>query len=577
MKATIVNAGVGGSHTGRLSDNARHRRQHALDRLDRAVRKQQPNVVIVQFGINDSWVDAGEPNAASRIPAEDYRRNLMQIVTQLKEDGSRVILMTPNPLGNRFEQWRHTRLAQYAEAAREVALSENVELVDVWKGYESYAKQPGQQVDDLLLDGMHPNDAAHAMVAELLTNQLTGTTTPTEDAVHAGPVTNNAVAAPLDRHWSLPLIDLSDDTKRQVVVDREKGQYLGHVTTVLLDDGKTMFAVYPKGHGRGQIVMKRSDDGGLTWSERLPTPKTWATSREVPTIHRVVDETGKKRLILWSGLYPVRLAVSEDDGATWSELTSAGDWGGIVVMGFVKPLKSKGHYLAMFHDDGRFFKGGDGSFWGSPAGKRSPQMRLFKTFSADGGLTWSFPEEVFSSSSVHLCEPGCIRSPNGKQLAVLLRENRRNKNSHIIFSNDEGKTWTEPRQLPRALTGDRHVCRYAPDGRLVVTFRDRTPVNALSKAEDSNQQSEISRTEGDWVAWVGEYDDLVKGTEGQYRLRLMDNKKGGDTAYPGLELLPDGTFVATTYGHWQADTAPYIVSVRFKLREIDELSKEASE
>jgi len=52
-----------------------------------------------------------------------------------------------------------------------------------------------------------------------------------------------------------------------VVVDREEGQYLGHPTTVLLEDGKTILTIYPKGHGRGEIVYKRSTDGGLTWSE----------------------------------------------------------------------------------------------------------------------------------------------------------------------------------------------------------------------------------------------------------------------------------------------------------------------
>jgi hypothetical protein len=62
-----------------------------------------------------------------------------------------------------------------------------------------------------------------------------------------------------------------------VVVDREEGQYLGHVTTVLLEDGRTMLAVYPKGHGKGAIVLKRSSDGGRTWSARLPTPGNWAT------------------------------------------------------------------------------------------------------------------------------------------------------------------------------------------------------------------------------------------------------------------------------------------------------------
>ena len=120
-------------------------------------------------------------------------------------------------------------------------------------------------------------------------------------------------------------IDLNDESHRQVVVDRESGQYLGHPTTCLLEDGKTMLCVYPKGHGRGAIIYKRSDDGGLTWSDRLPTPATWSSSQEVPTLHRVVDSNGKKRIILWSGLYPARLAMTEDDGVNWSELEPVGD------------------------------------------------------------------------------------------------------------------------------------------------------------------------------------------------------------------------------------------------------------
>lgn len=362
--------------------------------------------------------------------------------------------------------------------------------------------------------------------------------------------TQSAFAFDPPRGYSIPLIDLASDTSRQVIVDREPGQYLGHPTTVLLEDQKTMICVYPKGHGRGAIVMKRSTNGGKTWSERLPTPESWVSSKETPTIHRVIDAGGKKRLIIFSGLFPIRMAVSEDDGTTWSELKPIGDFGGIVAMGSVERLKN-GDYIALFHDDGRYIRS-------NATAHKPPLFHVYKTTSKDGGLIWSQPEVIAHLPKVHLCEPGLIRSPDGKQIAVLLRENSRTRNSFVIFSNDEAQTWTEPRELPGSLTGDRHVGKYGPDGRLFISFRDMT---------------HDSPTRGDWVAWVGTYEDIVHGREGQYRVRMMDNHKGSDCAYPGVELLPDGTFVCTTYGHWTPNEPAYVVSVRLKLAELDQQAK----
>ena len=210
--------------------------------------------------------------------------------------------------------------------------------------------------------------------------------------------------------------------------------------------------------------------------------------------------------------------------------------------------------MAMFHDDGRYFSS-------TNTHQKPPLFILYKVFSEDGGLTWGQPEPVFQSDAVNLCEPGFIRSPDGKEIAVLLRENARVKNSHIIFSRDEGRTWTAPRELPDSLNGDRHTGKYTADGRLFISFRSVAP------------KGKTTPFQGDWVAWVGRYEDLAQGKPGQYHVRLMDNTKGADCAYPGVQVLPDDTIVTTTYGHWTQGEMPYIMSVRLKLSELDAMKK----
>ncbi len=194
------------------------------------------------------------------------------------------------------------------------------------------------------------------------------------------------VIAAMSKNYKIPIIDLAAESERQIIVDREPGQYLGHPTTVLLEDNKTMIVVYPKGHGRGAIVMKKSEDGGLTSSNRLPVPDNWKSSLVVPTIYRVIDSSGLKRLILFSGLYPIRMAVSNDNGNDWTALEPIGDFGGIVAMADMVRLKN-GNYMALFHDNGRFIKSGQND---------GGQFYVYKTISKDGGLNWSRPKVIVS-------------------------------------------------------------------------------------------------------------------------------------------------------------------------------------
>ena len=339
--------------------------------------------------------------------------------------------------------------------------------------------------------------------------------------------------------FKIPIVDVSTQPHRQVVVARgsETVDYQ-HPSTVLMEDGKTMLCPWTHGHGGALGPMKRSDDGGMTW-RWVETPEDWSAVENCPTIHRLTDPHGVERLIVQGGMSGVMMqAVSEDGGLTWSGMKPNG-LSCTVAPITIEPISGRRH-LSLFHS-GR---------------------AIFMSISSDGGLTWCEQRKIAEDPYAFLCEPAIIKSPDGKQLAAVMRENGRWYNSLVMFSDDEGGTWRRPEELPGSLNGDRHLARYDTDGRIVMVFRD---------------SGMCSSTRGDFVGWVGTYEDLVEKREGQCRLRLIANSRYGSlggTGYPGLERLPDGTFVATSYAVIEAGQHCSIVSVRFTLSEIDAIAKE---
>src|SRR4051812_27162563 len=123
-------------------------------------------------------------------------------------------------------------------------------------------------------------------------------------------------------------VDLSRDAARQVVIAQGTADiYQGHPTTVLLPDGKTMFCVWTINHGGPCGPLKRSDDGGRTWSELLPVPDNWKTARNCPTIWRLTDPKGGARLFVFAGSGPggdMHQSYSEDNGRTWTPMKANG-------------------------------------------------------------------------------------------------------------------------------------------------------------------------------------------------------------------------------------------------------------
>ncbi|MFA6944468.1 MAG: GDSL-type esterase/lipase family protein [Pedobacter sp.] len=160
----VINSGIGGSHTGSIKDNDKGKVEHGMDRFEKAVLAHHPDWVSMNFGLNDAYQDKGE-GTSSRIPLETYIANLTYFITEIKKINGKVILLTPNPLSSKLEQFRHERLKLYKNAVIKLAKSQDVELINSWKLFQRYAKKTPGGMEALLPDGTHPMDTGHGLIA----------------------------------------------------------------------------------------------------------------------------------------------------------------------------------------------------------------------------------------------------------------------------------------------------------------------------------------------------------------------------------------------------------------------------
>ena len=415
-------------------------------------------------------------------------------------------------------------------------------------------------------------------------------------------------------YYNIPQVDLSIKPQNlpeeleylfeNTIIDDSTG-YLGHPDSVLLNNSDIL-TFYPKGHGKGAVLSKISNNGGVSYDKEIQNPPiSWEKSLETPTVYRLEFTTGEEKLILisanskWPGMSTpggFNSSISLDEGKTWTEFKRFWDNDSempiipIVAMASLTRLKENGEFvdkwMGIFHDH-RFIN-----------------YKTILTFNENGDYTWSKPEPYLSEyrdieTYAGVCEVECIRSNGGKgdELCLITRCNKKTCTSLLIFSNDEGETWSRPKEAPFALNGERHKAEYTDDGRLFITFRsierDRKRVKKMRKLGGEKKWY----SEG-WVAWVGTYDDLKNGTEGQYRIKIahtyLDHQNepsivaNADTGYCGNVVLKDGTIVTSSYGVFSPEEKEsgtyktdkgkqkrktFIVSKRIKLSDVEKLIK----
>ena len=163
---TVLNAGISGDGSA-----------GGLERLERDVLSFKPDLVLVNFGLNDSM----NPDPDAGVAA--YEKNMTEIFRRILESGAEAMLVTPNfmcsyvpaiVVGDKLRGVAEAAakvqndgiLTRYVGAARDAAKKLNVPVADAYRRWEQM-RDMGVDTTALLSNGInHPTVEMHDLFVE---------------------------------------------------------------------------------------------------------------------------------------------------------------------------------------------------------------------------------------------------------------------------------------------------------------------------------------------------------------------------------------------------------------------------
>ncbi len=144
----------------------------------------------------------------------------------------------------------------------------------------------------------------------------------------------------------------------------------------------------------------------------------------------------------------------------------------------------------------------------------------------------------------YFCEPHIIELPNGRLVGAIRQSiyGRQpvHKDVYITFSDDKGKTWTEPK--PLHVDGAPPHLMLHSSGALVCTFGRRLP--------PFGERAVVSYDGGE--TWSDQY-------------ILFDNASNPDLGYPSSVELPDGRILTAYYQKYEGDSKCSVLQTIWEL------------
>lgn len=155
----VINNGCGGIFSAQVKSN--------LNKLY----NNDDDIIIILLGANDRKIQDG---------MIELYNNLTFIVKHFKDIGKQVILLTPNPSTVRNESYdnRLYHMEDVSNAISQIAVNENILLVNNFNYIQEYLFLTGKQIDDIIYgekcgnDGLHPSDFVQALMYRNLLNCL---------------------------------------------------------------------------------------------------------------------------------------------------------------------------------------------------------------------------------------------------------------------------------------------------------------------------------------------------------------------------------------------------------------------
>jgi len=142
----LINSGISGDTT-----------LDGLARLDWSVLSYEPDLVTINFGINDCVLG---------LELDEFEMNLVQMVRRiLSGPGSEILLLSSQPLETApYDR----RVLDYYQTIKRAAEEMEVGFVDVYEAWMEQVRN-GRPLSSLILSGLdHPNEAGYMVIAEEL-------------------------------------------------------------------------------------------------------------------------------------------------------------------------------------------------------------------------------------------------------------------------------------------------------------------------------------------------------------------------------------------------------------------------